>query len=160
MNLELRQLFGYFLDHEHGELPTAVVIDQDGTELGRHQGYTTECQVTLNRKVSPEQIRWSDDPANDPLIAAAWERRSAREPAPPNPAPRVPRPERSADLRARRAEQHLCHFCEKSAVCVVADAVRRMEALHPIVSGCGGFEPPPPRDEAELAEYLTRDEPG
>lgn len=153
--------FAYLLDANEDETLVGVVLDDTGAELARIDGHT-ESEVQARLRNDPGFDAWVEDPATDPRIAAAWARRDrlsgaadATESRPADPAPRVPQTEPRGDTQARRAEQHLCQFCSHAPMCTVADAVRKLEALLPIVTGCQGFDPPPPRDVFELGDDLA-----
>lgn len=156
--------YGYLLTINHDEQLVGVVIDRDGHELAREAGYTeSEVQAKLRNGVGFNQ--WIPDPANNPAIKRAWARRDRRdrghEVEPDvevervrDPGPRMPTRETVAELQARRAEQHLCHFCSHAPMCEMVAVVTRLSALRPIVSGCQGFDPPPPQTVDDLAEDL------
>lgn len=155
--------YGYLLDVSADETLVGVVVDRDGNELAREEGHTeSEVQAKLRNGVGFNQ--WIPDPANNPAIKRAWARRDRRERGRDepeheveherDPRPRMPSAETVSELQARRAEQHLCHFCQHAPMCQMAETVRRMAALTPIVSGCQGFDPPPPQTVSDLAEDL------
>lgn len=153
--------FAYLLEVNEDETLVGIVIDSTGAELGRVDGYTeSEVQASLRNK--PGFDTWIVDPASDPRIAAAWARRDRRsadaaptETAPSDPAPKVPGTEPRGATQARRAETHLCQFCGHEPMCIVAESVRKLAALLPIVDGCQGFDPPPPQDAFEFGDDLA-----
>jgi hypothetical protein len=156
--------YAYLLDATADETLVGVVIDREGTELARAEGHTeSEIQAKLRNGVGFNQ--WVPDPANNPAIKRAWARRDRRgrghEVEPDveverlhDPRPRMPTAETVAELQARRAEQHLCHFCQHAPMCEMVAVTTRLAALRPIVSGCQGFDPPPPQTVHDLAEDL------
>lgn len=156
MTEEKRKILCYEVEDD-GVTSVVKAVELDGKVFAQVVASTTEEARSKLAGMIPPDARavWVNSPDAHPELRAALATQRSLEDATTTHEPgELPEQLSLGELRARRAELHLCPACSHAPVCVVSRAVFDVDALLVTVSSCQGFEPPPPPALRQLVEQL------